>query len=118
MSGFVINAVYSEQALLEIEARSTATSGGCPNCLHIYMVGISAIRRNFPVWRSTSFQMRFEQLKRSRPRYEDLVLVHGDSCFPNILLDSKSLAVNGFVDWGHSGIADRYQDLALAARSI
>jgi transposase len=32
MPGFEINAVYSEPGVLEIEARSTATSGDCPNC--------------------------------------------------------------------------------------
>jgi aminoglycoside phosphotransferase len=69
-------------------------------------------------WRNTSFQMHFEQLMRTQPRDEDLVFVHGDYCFPNILLDTESLAVTGFIDWGRSGIADRYQDLALAARSI
>jgi aminoglycoside 3'-phosphotransferase II len=26
--------------------------------------------------------------------------------------------INGCIDWGHGGVADRYKDLALAARSL
>jgi aminoglycoside phosphotransferase len=68
--------------------------------------------------RGDSAQRLYARLQSTRPRHEDLIFVHGDYCFPNILLDPKTLAVNGFIDWGRSGIADRYQDLALAARSI
>jgi aminoglycoside phosphotransferase len=68
--------------------------------------------------RGQTAQQVFSQLQRIRPSTEDLVFVHGDYCFPNILLDPQKLALNGFIDWGRSGIADRYQDLALAARSI
>lgn len=60
----------------------------------------------------------FKQLMATRPTSEDLVFTHGDYCTPNILVDPQTLTWTGFIDWGRAGIADRYQDLALAARSI
>ena len=53
-----------------------------------------------------------------RPRSEDLVFAHGDYCMPNVLVTAEDVALGGFVDWGGAGVADRYLDLALAARSI
>ncbi|HMI56422.1 MAG TPA: APH(3') family aminoglycoside O-phosphotransferase [Gemmatimonadaceae bacterium] len=55
------------------------------------------------------------------PADEDLVLVHGDFCLPNVILKEVSIGtieVAGMVDCGRAGVADRYQDLALAIRSI
>ncbi len=58
----------------------------------------------------------FEELLRTRPATEDPVFTHGDYCFPNIILDQGR--ISGFIDWSRGGVADRYQDLALAARSV
>ena len=55
------------------------------------------------------------QLQRDRPPNEDLVVCHGDYCFPNILIDGDRVA--GFVDLGELGVADRWWDLAVATWS-
>jgi kanamycin kinase len=54
-------------------------------------------------------------LEATRPDSEDLVLCHGDYCFPNILIrDGKA---TGFLDLGEMGVADRWWDLAVATWS-
>lgn len=47
---------------------------------------------------------------------EDLVFSHGDYCLPNVFI--KNHQVEGLIDFGLSGIADRHCDIALCMRSI
>ena len=53
----------------------------------------------------------FEELLVTKPSDEDLVFTHGDHIINNG-------DIGGFIDWGRAGISDRYQDLAIAARSL
>jgi len=50
-------------------------------------------------------------LERDRPQTEEVVLCHGDYCFPNILIEDWS--ITGFVDLGELALADRWYDLAV-----
>lgn len=66
-----------------------------------------------------------ELLEDARPAgEEDLVVVHGDPTCSNLLLglgtgaELGRLAVTGYVDLDRAGVADRYLDLAIAARSL
>ncbi|WP_440895207.1 APH(3') family aminoglycoside O-phosphotransferase [Amphibacillus sp. Q70] len=54
-------------------------------------------------------------LKENKPK-EELVFSHGDYCLPNIFI--KDNKINGFIDLGRAGIADKYQDIALCYRCL
>jgi len=54
-------------------------------------------------------------LERTRPDDEDVVLCHGDYCFPNILVQDGR--ATGYLDLGEMGLADRWWDLAVATWS-
>lgn len=58
----------------------------------------------------------YQALQHTCPPEDDLVFTHGDYCLPNILLQND--AVSGFIDLDRAGISDKYNDLAIASRSI
>ena len=57
----------------------------------------------------------YQWLVENRPP-EELCFTHGDFCLPNIFIDGQT--VTGFIDIGRSGIADKWQDIALCVRSL
>ena len=56
------------------------------------------------------------QLVRTRPASEDLVVAHGDACLPNFLVAGEY--IEGVLDVGRLGIADRHIDLVCALYSL
>lgn len=51
------------------------------------------------------------------PSVDQLVVIHGDPCVPNTLLDNDGEPI-AHVDLGALGLADRWVDLAVASMSI
>ncbi len=51
------------------------------------------------------------------PVVDDPVLVHGDACAPNTLIDDAGAWV-GHVDFGDLAVGDRWADLAIASMSL
>jgi len=58
----------------------------------------------------------FKKLLSIKPSESDLVFTHGDYCLDNVIFDNGKLS--GFIDLNNGGVADKYQDIALAVRSI
>lgn len=68
------------------------------------------------IYQGKTAESLLEYLQTLIPTNPDLVFTHGDYCPSNLLFQNKILI--GLIDWGRGGVADRYQDLALAIRSI
>ncbi len=58
----------------------------------------------------------YAALQSGKNELKNEVLLHGDYCFPNVMLDSWRLS--GFIDLGNGGIGDRHVDLFWGAWSL
>lgn len=70
-----------------------------------------------PEHRHLTLDQAFAEVERLAPDHEDLVVCHGDYCFPNVLLDDAGM-VTGYVDIAELAVADRWCDIAIAAWSV
>jgi kanamycin kinase len=78
--------------------------------------GVPASKGDFhDVFLHLSPAAALEELRRTRPVSEDVVLCHGDYCFPNVLIENGRAV--GYLDLGELGVADRWWDLAVASWS-
>ena len=59
--------------------------------------------------------MPWQSWREEDPSAEELVICHGDYCFPNMIIRDQQVV--GFVDLGELGVADRWWDLAVATWS-
>ncbi|AEV38766.1 Aminoglycoside 3'-phosphotransferase [Pseudovibrio sp. FO-BEG1] len=69
-----------------------------------------------PEWQGEPAQKLFSYLTANIPEVHEKVLCHGDACLPNFMATAGDFS--GYLDCSRVGLADRYQDLALAVRSI
>ncbi len=69
-----------------------------------------------PQFKHLTLQELFDEMMRIAPTDFDEVCMHGDYCFDNLLFNGDALS--GLIDMGRGGRGDRYQDLAIAARSV
>lgn len=70
-----------------------------------------------PSWTSQVWLARRPASLGDAPAVERPVLVHGDACAPNTLIDGEGRWV-GHVDFGDLAVGDRWADLAIAALSL
>ncbi|MBQ4409708.1 MAG: aminoglycoside 3'-phosphotransferase [Firmicutes bacterium] len=62
------------------------------------------------LWEFGSFEEAKRTAEEGMPRLKKDVLLHGDYCLPNIILDDWKLS--GYIDLGSGGIGDRHIDVA------
>ena len=67
-------------------------------------------------WGYASADEAWHTLEERRHLFEQNVLLHGDYCLPNILLDDWRFS--GFIDLGNGGVGDRHIDLFWGAWTL
>ncbi|MGV8138524.1 MAG: APH(3') family aminoglycoside O-phosphotransferase [Mangrovibacterium sp.] len=69
-----------------------------------------------PENRGSTASELFDRLLELKPPDHELVFTHGDYSLDNIIFNADRLS--GFIDIGGGGLADKYQDIAIAIRNI
>ena len=93
-----------------------------PEAIRAIADGLRALHRlpvnEFPdVWTAEVWVGRTPASLGTRPPIDDPVLVHGDACAPNTLIDADG-RWTGNVDFGDLAVGDRWADLAVASMSL
>lgn len=63
------------------------------------------------VHKHMSVEEAYDRLVSLAPSTEDLVVCHGDYCFPNVMIEQDE--VTGYLDLGELAVADRWWDVAI-----
>jgi len=63
-----------------------------------------------------SAEEEYTALQMGKNELKNEVLLHGDYCFPNVMLDEWRFS--GFIDLGNGGVGDRHDDLFWVAWSL
>ena len=79
--------------------------------------GVAEATDLHPEYRHLTLEHALAELERLAPTREDLVVCHGDYCFPNVLLDDDG-GITGYVDIAELAVADRWCDIAVGAWSV
>jgi kanamycin kinase len=92
-----------------------------PEAIAAIATGLRAIHAisidGMPEWATDSWVTRQPSSIGTRPPIDRPVLVHGDACAPNTLIDDDGTWV-GNVDFGDLSVGDRWADLAVASMSL
>ena len=95
---------------------------GCPvtDCSESFLASVTGNRAagiaEPAFWKYGTAEEAWQVVQKNRDILDSRVLLHGDYCLPNIVL--QDWRFSGFIDVGHGGIGDRHLDLYWGAWSI
>ena len=75
-----------------------------------YMENICDLSLTEELYKFKSAKHAYEVFADGKPELKSEVLLHGDYCLPNVMLNSD-FTLSGFIDVGNGGVGDRHIDI-------